>query len=243
MKTVTIVQARMGSSRLPGKVLMDLAGATVLSRVVQRLKRAELTGHVVVATTCDPSDDVIVQECDRIGVHVFRGEENDVLDRYYCTARAFNAEAVVRVTSDCPLIEPEITDKVIRAFLDQNPDYASNILERTYPRGLDTEVVSWEALARTWSAAQLTYQRSHVTAYIYQNPGQFRLVSVTGAEDYSWHRWTVDTPDDLEFIRAIYEHMRDPDNFGWNEVLALLRTKPELLDLNSHVTQKALQEG
>ena len=243
MRTVTIVQARMGSSRLPGKVLLDVAGATVLARVVQRLKRAELTGEIVVATTCDPSNDVIVNECDRLGVNVFRGDEKDVLDRYYCAARAFEADAIVRVTSDCPLIEPEIVDKVIRAFLEQKPDYASNTLQRTYPRGLDTEVMTWKALARTRTAAQLFYQRSHVTAYIYEHPDQFRLVSVTGSEDYSWHRWTVDTPEDLTFIRTIYEHMRDPDDFGWREVMSLLDRKPALLELNSHITQKALQEG
>lgn len=243
MRIVTIVQARMGSTRLPGKVLIDLAGATVLSRVVQRLRHAELTGELVVATTCDPSDDLIVNECDRIGVRVFRGSESDVLDRYYHAAQAFNAEAIVRITSDCPLIEPEITDKTIRAFLDCRPDYASNTLRRTYPRGLDTEVVGFEALARTWELAQMPYQRSHVTAYIYEPPSHFKLLSVVGSEDYARHRWTLDTPDDLKFIRAVYEKVGDPGNFHWHEVLALLERKPELLDLNNHVPQKALLEG
>jgi spore coat polysaccharide biosynthesis protein SpsF len=241
--TVTIIQARMRSCRLPGKVLIDLAGATVLSRVVQRLKRTELTGEVVVATTCDPSDDVIVDECDRLGVKVFRGNEEDVLDRYYCAAQAFEAETIVRITSDCPLIEPEITARTIQEFIDRRPDYASNVLHRTFPRGLDTEVVSFEALARAWKLARKSYQRSHVTAFIYENPESFKLLSVKGHEDYSWQRWTLDTPDDLEFIRAVYKEMGDPDNFGWREALSLLERKPELLELNGHVAQKALQEG
>jgi spore coat polysaccharide biosynthesis protein SpsF len=243
MRIVTIVQARMGSSRLPGKVMLDLGGATVLARVMQRLERTKLAGELVVATTLDAADDQIVTECKRIGVKVFRGEEKDVLDRYYRAAQHFSAEAVVRITSDCPLIEPEITDKTIRAFVDRGPDYASNALQRTYPRGLDTEVFTFETLARTWRLAQKGYQRSHVTSYIYENPDQFKLLSVTGETDYSWQRWTVDTQDDLDFIRAIYQEMDDPDHFSWRDVLRLIESRPELLELNRHVMQKALQEG
>ncbi len=140
----------MGSTRLPGKVMLDLGGVTVLARVVERLRRAHLVGELVIATTTDPADDVIVRECESLGVQTFRGAEKDVLDRYYQAALHFNAEAVVRITSDCPLIDPEITDNVIRVFLDQRPDYASNALQRTYPRGLDTEAIAFEALERTW---------------------------------------------------------------------------------------------
>jgi spore coat polysaccharide biosynthesis protein SpsF len=222
---------------------MDLVGATVLSRVVQRLKSAELTGEIVVATTCDSSDDSIVSECDRIGVNVFRGEEDDVLDRYYFAARAFDADLIVRITSDCPLIEPEISDATIRAFLERRPDYASNTLQRTFPRGMDTEIMTVQALADAWKSAKQSYQRSHVTAYIYENPRKFHLLSFAGDVDYSSQRWTLDTPEDLRFIRAVYEHMADPDNFNWRDVLLLLEEKPELLELNAHVTQKALQEG
>jgi spore coat polysaccharide biosynthesis protein SpsF len=243
MKIVTIVQARMGSSRLPGKVMLDLMGSTVLARVVQRLRRAKFTGELVIATTRNRVDDVIVSECDRIGVKVFRGEEEDVLDRYYGAARAFNADVIVRITSDCPLIEPEISDHTIRAFLERLPDYASNTLQRTFPRGMDTEIVTAQALMDAWKSAKQPYQRSHVTAYIYENPGLFDLLSVPGKVDHSWQRWTLDTPEDLRFIRAVYEHMDDPDNFNWLDVLSLLEQNPELLELNSHVTQKTLQEG
>jgi spore coat polysaccharide biosynthesis protein SpsF len=243
MKTATIVQARMGSSRLPGKVMMDLGGHTVLARVVQRLRRARLIGDLVIATTSDPADDVIVEECKSLGVAFFRGEANDVLDRYYRAAQHFGADAIVRITSDCPLIEPEITDNVIRAFFERRPDYASNAFDRTYPRGLDTEVFTFETLARVWRSASKTYQRSHVTCYVYENPDHFNIVSVTGETDYSWQRWTLDTPEDLAFIRAVYELMDNQSEFYWRDVINAIDRRPELLELNCHVMQKALQQG
>ncbi len=243
MRIATIVQARMGSSRLPGKVMLDLGGASVIARVVQRLRRANLIGELVIATTRHPEDETIVRECNRLSVRCFQGEEKDVLDRYYCAAQALKAEAVVRITSDCPLIEPEITDQTISTFIERRPDYASNALYRTYPRGLDTEVITFEALERTWRAAEKSYQRSHVTAYIYENPAQFNIISVTGEEDYSWQRWTLDTLDDLSFVRAVYRNLDNDDSFSWRDVLALLERRPELLELNCHVKQKVLQEG
>ena len=191
----------MGSMRLPGKVLKDLEGETVLARVVNRLRRSQLINEVLVATTDRPADDVIVKECRSLSVLVSRGDENDVLDRYFRAAQLAKAEVVVRITSDCPLIDPEITDKTIAAFLEHAPDYASNALVRTYPRGLDTEVVSVSALGRAWQGARKRYEREHVTPYIYEHPAEFKLLSVTGDADYSGHRWTVDTPEDLEFVR------------------------------------------
>ena len=142
-------------------------------------------------------------------MRVFRGEVNDVLDRYYHAAKEERADAIVRITSDCPLIEPEITDTTIRAFLERRPDYASNVLERTYPRGLDTEIMTWDALDRSWQQAKEPYEREHVTPYIYENPGRFTLYSVKGDMDYSDHRWTLDEPEDLVFLRAIYERMEE----------------------------------
>lgn len=243
MKIVTIIQARMGSTRLPGKIMKDLGGATVLARVVRRVRRAPLLGEVVIATTTEPADDVILQEGRRLSVQVFRGDESDVLDRYYRAAQLAKPEAVVRITSDCPLIEPEITEHTVRRFLDQQPDYASNALERTYPRGLDTEVMTQQTLARAWQEAQQPYQRSHVTPYIYENPSRFRILSVTGDTDYSGHRWTVDTPEDLTFVRKVYERFDNDDSFHWKQVLALVDREPDLMDLNRNVRQKQLQEG
>ena len=242
MKIVAIIQARMGSTRLPGKVLKDLAGDTVLARVVSRVRRCKLVNEVVVATSTDPTDDQIVQECRRLDTGVFRGNEHDVLDRYYRAAADAHADVIVRITSDCPLIDPDISDKTIQAFLDARPDYASNVLERTYPRGLDTEVVTFAALESAWRDARETYQREHVMPFLYQYPERFKLLSVKGDRDFSQHRWTLDTPEDLEFLRAIYARVADAQKFGWQDVLNILEREPELMELNRHVVQKALHE-
>lgn len=233
----------MGSTRLPGKVMKDLGGDTVLARVVHRVRRSRLAGEVVIATTNQSADDAIVQECRRLSVQFFRGEELDVLDRYYKAAQQSRAEAIVRITSDCPLIDPEITDQTISAFLEQRPDYASNALIRTYPRGLDTEIMTWEALESTWRLARKPYQRTHVTPYIYENPAEFSIVKVVGEKNYTCYRWTLDTPDDMAFMEAVYDRMGNDDHFHWKDVIALMEREPELPELNRHVTMKALQEG
>jgi spore coat polysaccharide biosynthesis protein SpsF len=257
LKVVAIVQARMGSTRLPGKVLKDLEGETMLARVVQRLSRSRLIDEVLIATTDRAADNAIVEECRRCSVQVFRGDEDDVLDRYFHAAQLTKAEVVVRITSDCPLIDPEVTDKTIAAFLNPAslnlpflnpqgqamPDYASNRLVQTYPRGLDTEVMTIQALERCWRAANQPYERTHVTPYIYEHPGEFKILSVTGEKDASRHRWTVDTPEDLEFVRAIYARFKGRDDFREADILALLEREPELTELNRSIMQKAVREG
>ena len=243
MKITAIIQARMGSSRLPGKVLQDIQGKSMLSRVAERVSRACSVHEVIVATTPLLQDDAIVQECRRWPVPVFRGSEEDVLDRYLRAARWTNADVVVRITSDCPLIDPEIVDKTVHAFLSQRPDYASNVIRRTYPRGLDTEVMMTEALERAWHGAGQVHHREHVTPYIYEHPEEFMLLSVCGEADYSEHRWTVDTAHDLEFVRAIYARFGHAEHFSWRDVLKLLEQEPELLEINRGVQQKALHVG
>ena len=243
MRIVAIIQARMGSTRLPGKVLKDLGGDTVLARVVNRTRRAALLNEVVVATTVLPADDVIVQECERLKVACFRGDEADVLDRYFHAAREFAADVVVRITADCPLIDPELIDATIRSGFDQKADYATNSLVLTYPRGLDVEVFTADALERAWSAASEEHQRIHVTPYLYENPKLFKLISIADQTDHSRYRWTLDTTEDLEMIRAVYRHFGNRDNIRWNEVLDLMENRPELALLNSHVRQKSLREG
>lgn len=230
----------MGSTRLPGKVLKDLEGETVLSRCVKRVRRARLINEVLVATTDRAADDAIVAECKKIGVPVSRGDQDDVLDRYFRAAQLTKADVVVRITSDCPLIDPEITDKTVAAFLESKPDYASNSLARTYPRGLDTEVMTSATLGRAWQQARKPYEREHVTAYIYEHPADFNLLSVTHDADLSAHRWTVDTPEDLEFARAVYARLKDNPNFTWRDVLGVLEREPQLLELNRGIAQKAL---
>jgi spore coat polysaccharide biosynthesis protein SpsF len=240
---VAVIQARMGSTRLPGKVLRDIEGQTMLARVVRRTVRAKLLDEVVVATSTSKLDDPIVEACRELEVACFRGNEEDVLDRYYHAAVAHRAEAVVRITSDCPLIDPEVTDRVIRAFFDMEPDYASNTLHRTYPRGLDTEVATIAALERAWREAAEPYQRIHVTPYLYQHPEHFILLPVIGQEDLSAGRWCVDTPDDLELVRAIYGRLGPDDTFSWRDVCRLLKEEPLLAELNRGVEQKHLVEG
>jgi spore coat polysaccharide biosynthesis protein SpsF len=231
----------MGSTRLPGKVLQDLAGQSMLSRVVTRLRASELIDDIVVATTRHPKDDAIIEECGRLSVSFARGDENDVLDRYLHAAESTRADVVARITSDCPLIDPEVTDKTIGAFLREQPDYASNTLVRTYPRGLDTEVISRTALTRAWQEARQPYEREHVTPYIVEHPSQFKLMSVAEGEDYSAHRWTVDTPEDLGFVRMVYSRFHRDEIFSWRDVLKLLEREPALTDLNRSVVQKAIR--
>ena len=243
MRVVAIIQARMGSTRLPGKVLRDINGETMLSRVVQRVRQTKLLDQTIVATTVEAADDPIIDACNSLKVASFRGSEMDVLDRYYQASLVYEADAIVRITSDCPLIDPLLIDEVIKAYIKETPDYAGNTLMRTYPRGLDTEVIAQSALSRSWREATDPYQRAHVTPYIYQNPQLFKMVSVHSATDYSDYRWTVDTLEDLQLVQAIYSHLADKPFFNWHEALELLVQEPELQALNQHIKQKSLEEG
>ena len=230
----------MGSSRLPGKVLLDLGGKTVLSRVVSRLRRARLINDIWVATTDLRQDDVIVAHCHRLGVNCFRGSEQDVLDRYYHCAKNCSATCVVRITSDCPVIDPELVDDAVERFCAGVYDYASNGLVPTYPRGLDVEIFTMSALHRAWQDAKGPHQREHVTPFFYEYPEVFRLLSLTADQDYSQYRWTLDTAEDLALLRQIYFRFDNQENFGWRDVLDLMKREPQLAHLNGHVMQKAV---
>jgi spore coat polysaccharide biosynthesis protein SpsF len=232
----------MGSTRLPGKVLLDLGGRTMLARVVRRAQRASLIDEVTVACSTEPSDDAIVAECAKLGVRVHRGSDSDVLDRYHGATEAFQAGAVVRITSDCPLIDPEVSDKIVAKFIESGADYVSNTIDRSYPRGLDTEICKRWCLDRAWAEAKEPYQRVHVTPYLYQNPTLFKIVQVRGEIDLKDLRWTVDAPEDYEFISRIFAHFGGEDDFSWRDVLALLNVHPELEDINRHIRQKELRE-
>ncbi|MEI9476447.1 MAG: glycosyltransferase family protein [Deltaproteobacteria bacterium] len=239
MSIIAIIQARMGSTRLPGKVLSDLAGEPLLARVVNRTRRAQTLDQVLVATTTKPADEPIVRLCEVRGWPFFRGSEEDVLDRYYRAARDHVAEVVVRITSDCPLIEPAIIDWVVREFFEKGPlDYTSNTIPpRTFPRGLDVEVFTFAALERAWREDQNPAWREHVTPFLYRNPCKLRVHSVINPIDYSSMRWTVDTPEDLNFVRRIYECFGH-DRFSWQEVLNLLIQHPDLGEINRDIPQK-----
>lgn len=242
MKVVAIIQARMGSTRLPGKVLMDLAGEPMLARVVNRCRRAALLADVVVATTTQPADEAIARLCEERGWPCVRGSEDDVLDRYHQAAEARRADVIVRITSDCPLIEPAVVDRTVKEFLDRQPgvDYACNVLpQRTFPRGLDVEVASRAALDRAWREDLNPAWREHVTLYIRRHPELFRLHGVMNDVDYSDLRWTVDEETDLALARRIYGHFGH-DAFSWGDVLALLAGHPDWSALNRSVKQKVV---
>ena len=224
-----IIQARMGSTRLPGKVLAEIAGHPMLWHVVNRVREAKTLDKVIVATSDSPSDNILVASCEQDGIPCFRGREDDVLDRYYQAARWIGADAIVRITADCPLIDPVVLDKVVTAYLDGECNYASNTIERTYPDGLDTEVFSFEALEKAWREARLMSEREHVTPYIWKNLDLFRLRQVTQQTDLSDLRWTVDEPEDLEFVRKIYEYLYQPGHvFLMDDIVKLLQRHPEL---------------
>lgn len=234
MKTVAIIQARMSSRRLPGKVLMDIAGAPLLARVVERAHASGAFDAVIVATSKDGSDDPVAEFCAHKGVPCFRGDLEDVLERYRSAAAAAGAEIVARITADCPLLDPAVIHAVVKAFNPASHDYVSNVLERTYPKGLDIEVLSMAALERMAKEAKTPYDREHVTTYIRTNPGFFRVHNVTQKENRAKLRWTVDEPADLAFVRAVYAKM-PTTTFGQDEILALLEKHPEMHAINSSV--------
>lgn len=239
MKTVAIIQARLGSTRLPGKVLLPLAGRPMLAHVIERVRRASRVDEVLVATTTNPGDAPLVAFCREAGCAVFRGDEQDVLDRYFQAARTHEATTVVRITSDCPLIDPAIIDAVLGTLAATGADYASNIAPtRTFPRGLDTEAFPFATLERCWHEASEPASREHVTAHIYRNSDRFRLASVTHERDESAHRWTVDTPEDYELVGRIYAFFGH-NRFGWEEALAVLAAHPDWAETNAHIVQKA----
>ncbi len=243
MKAVAIVQARMGSTRLPGKVLMDIGGRTMLERVVERARRAELLQEVVVATTVEPADDALADLATQKGWAVFRGSQDDVLERYEQAARRFDARVIVRITSDCPLIDPGVVDDVVRALTRSGADYCSNCLRRTFPRGLDVEAMTRDSLEIMAEEATLPHEREHVTPFLYGRPDRFRLQGVEGREDHSAHRWTVDTPEDLQLLRSIFAAFGADGPRSWSEVLEVLARRPEIAAINAHVPQKSIAQG
>jgi spore coat polysaccharide biosynthesis protein SpsF len=274
-RIAAIVQARMGSARLPGKVLMDIAGAPMLDRVLDRTSRATLLDEVVVATTSEPADDELSDYCRTRSWPCFRGSQFDVLDRYLQTARAARADIIVRVTADCPLIDGRLVDEVIRTLFSGQPspaldataginatyDFAANRLpppwKRTYPIGLDVEVCTSAALERAWREAREPQQREHVMPYLYEgvelqplpggilagsSPRGFRVAVLECPGDYGSHRWTVDTAQDLEFVRGVYDRLAGATEFAWTDVLALVESDPQLVKINAGIKHKSLRD-
>ena len=241
MRVAGIIQARMGSTRLPGKVLADIAGKPMLTRTIERVSRANTPTLLMVATTTSPGDDVLADHARRLGVSVFRGDENDVLDRLHRAAASCGADLVVRVTADCPLIDPDLIDRVVSALVNSKPRaaIAANIIQRSFPRGLDVECIWAADLVRLHDIAREVHQREHVFPYAYEHPDEFPSVSVADPKDRSWMRWTVDTPEDLEFVRRVTARLR-PDEMSWLSVLELLDCHADWLEINRRVVQKSI---
>lgn len=244
---IAVVQARMGSTRLPGKVLRDLCGVTVLGHVIQRLAACPELDGVIVATTDQPSDDAIVREARRHGAGVTRGSESDVLARYFQAAGEHDADPVVRVTSDCPLIDPVVLQQMLKRYRQvrdakQGIDYLSNTIERTFPRGLDAEIVARSALERAHREARAPHQREHVTPYIWEHPDEFVIEHFRSCVDHSNYRWTLDTEDDWKLLEVIFGSLgRDGRKFDTEDVLRLFAVRPELALINAHVEQKKVR--
>jgi spore coat polysaccharide biosynthesis protein SpsF len=224
----------MNSRRLPGKVLMDIDGNAMLHHVLTRVQRANSIDVVVVATSTHLEDDAVANFCRTERVPFFRGSLDDVLDRFYQAAQYYEADVIVRLTADCPLLDPLIINKVLDTFHAGRFDYVSNALECTYPDGLDTEVFSRNALESAWKNARLKSEREHVTSYLYNHPELFRIGIVKQEENLSHLRWTVDERQDLIFVRTIFNRMQR-SSFGMEDVLRLLRNHPELSQLNEDI--------
>lgn len=243
MSILLVVQARMASTRLPGKSMAEVLGRPLLGYLLERLKRCSLVDQLVVATTNNPLDDVIVDYCTHVKIAVFRGSEENVLDRFWQAAKIFHAGSIVRITADCPLMDPKLVDSVIGEYLKSVPpcDYISSTLVRTYPRGMDVEVFSRKTLDIAAKEASLDSEKEHVTPFIYCRPERFILKGVNQQKDDSGYRLTVDTYEDLELITRILENLypRIPE-FTLKDVMQLLEEHPEWGKINAHIKQKEL---
>ena len=235
-KVAAIVQVRMGSTRLPKKVLNDIVGKPMLWHVINRVKKAKLIDEIIIATTIEDEDEIIAKWAKNNNLKCYRGSAEDVLDRYYQVAKKNKVDIIVRITSDDPLKDPEIIDKVIKFYLDNriNLDFVSNAIKPTYPEGLDVEVFSFNAFKRAWKEAKKKSEREHVTPYMRDHPDKFRLANIAKeGENLSHLRWTVDYPEDLEFTREVYKRLYKEDKvFLMGDILDLLKKHPELSKIN-----------
>ncbi|MGD2058547.1 MAG: glycosyltransferase family protein [Anaerolineales bacterium] len=242
LHVVAIIQARMASNRLPGKVLKSIDGKPMLRWVVERTRLSTTVNEVVVATTVDPSDDEIAATCREQGYEVYRGSQTDVLDRYWQAAELTSADVVVRITADCPLIDPGLIDEAVETLLHSKPpaDFVTNRLpwKRTYPIGLDVEVCTRSALKAAWEGAEERHQREHVMPYLYEQPDRFEVIQLDAEEDYGDFRWTVDTHEDLQFIRALVTELPGFLEFNWRDILSALEEHPSLMEINAGVQHK-----
>ncbi|MBR6088809.1 MAG: glycosyltransferase family protein [Anaerolineaceae bacterium] len=242
MKNVLIIQARMQSSRLPGKVLLPLREKPMLDWVVSRASGSAVIDTCMVATTDDSADDPIENYCSAHHVPVYRGSQYDVLDRYYHAAKNAEADTIIRVTADCPLIDPSLIDQLYHFYVREQADFAANRLpppwHRTYPIGLDAEIVSMKMLERAWKEAEEKFEREHVMPWFYDTEGRCKTAIMDNDVDYGSHRWTVDTPEDYQMMQALFEQLPDPLHNSWLDVLDIIKKHPELELINAQSKAK-----
>jgi len=239
MNTAIIVQARMTSTRLPGKILLPVLGKSLLEYQLERLRRVHSANEIIIATTKNDTDQPVIDLCDRLG------PEDDVLARYYGAATDCQADVVVRVTADCPIIDPAVVEQLIAFYLARYPqfDYVSNCLESTYPIGMDAEVIPMGVLTQAYFEAKSKPDREHVTPFIYRHPERFRLGNVAYRQNQSIHRWTVDTPEDFALISRIIEKLYPVNpNFNFEDILQLMAVNPNFFDINCTIKQKQYGE-
>lgn len=230
-----IIQVRMGSTRLPQKALKEVIGKPMLLHLINRVKEAKLVDKVVIATTTNEEDKLLINFAKENGIDYYAGSENGIVDRIYMAAKKIGAEAIVRITGDCPLIDPKIIDKEVEYYLKNKDriDYISNVHPPTYPDGLDTEVYPLKTLERMWKEIKDPFLKEWIYTYIIENPDKFKIANIENNEDLSWMRWTVDYNEDLDFVREIYKHLYKPDRvFYMDDILELLRKNPEIMEIN-----------
>jgi spore coat polysaccharide biosynthesis protein SpsF len=244
MKTVAVIEARMASTRLPGKVLRPILGRPMLALLIERVSAASLVHQIVVATTTNPGDDAIQALAETLGVGCYRGSEEDVLNRVLETAQKFSADLIVEITGDCPLADPGVIDSVISAFQAHTCDYASNIMKRTFPRGLDVQVFPTRVLEEVARLTDDPVDHEHVSLYMYEHPDRFSLLNVESTLDPAWWdlRLTVDTAEDLQLVTEIFARLYPGKAlFSLEEVIRLLTGDPQLLEINAHISQKKVR--
>lgn len=244
MMTGIIIQTRMGSTRLPGKVMLDLSGKPVITHVLERLSQCKNIDKIIIATTTNPEDDVIADYCSKNEVLFYRGSSDNVLSRYYNAAKENKLDLVVRITSDCPLIDPKVTESIVQFYLENKFDIVTNacadLTKRTYPRGLDTEVFSMKLLEDAFNNAQELYQKEHVTPYLYEKSDN--VYYYMNGKDYSKYRWTLDTEEDYALIKRVYEEFyHGYHDFFLQNIVEFFEKNPELFEINAHVEQKKVK--
>ncbi len=244
MKVGAIIQARMGSTRLSGKVMKEIKGKTVLSHVIERVKQSNLIDEIIIATTVHERDYVIENEAIKCGAKVYRGSEEDVLSRYYLAAKENNIDIIVRITSDCPVIDPYVMDEVIKFYLKEKYDLVTNAgsdtNQRTFPRGLDIEVFSFKSLDNAFINGRERYHREHVTPYIYEQSN--KIYYFKNDVNYSNYRWTLDTEEDFKLIIEIYNRLyKGRHDFYFQDIIGIFKDEPQLVKINAHIEQKKIK--